>query len=150
MRVETILFCDERKEATGNILNHFENAYITDKIHIFGYENFYDDSAFHFSIKSVNNDDANTVDVYTKYKNEIPIILYILIDNILYLCEIKYIDFEFGIEAYYKFVDKYDVSNSEVYKLMLMIGIPEDGLTDGKIQKMIKQGTQLEMNIEEV
>lgn len=80
---------------------------------------------------------------YMEYKNALPILLYILIDSTLYCYEIEHIYIRIGVDARYRMYNRYDVSNTDTFKKMNMLGIPEDGLTDKKIKQMIEQGTKI-------
>lgn len=80
---------------------------------------------------------------YMEYKNGLPILLYILVDSTLYCYEIEHINFGFCVCGRYRMYSRYDVSNTDTYKKMMVLGIPEDGLTDKKIKQMIEQGTKI-------
>lgn len=140
---------------SADILNHFEvsfevndDAFIDINVSDIKLNNYEIIDGLEFNIfHYVDEKDLDKYDdaeiAFMAYKNGLPMFLYILLDDVLYCYELKYIYIDLAVEGSYRMCSRYNVSNTGTYKKMMMLGIPEDGLSDSAINKMIEQGTKI-------
>ena len=82
-----------------------------------------------------------------KYKNEVPLYIHYLEGNKLFKCRLEHINIlgwsKSDINAVYVDDEVYDVSDTGTYKKIVLLGVPENGLTDSKIEQMIEEGAEI-------
>lgn len=160
MKINIEAYDEECVYSTAYILNHFNidlevglfddaifiDVNATDKeINTYPRKEGLEINLGHFINEKDINKYGGVENAYMIYKNEMPMNLYILIGSHLYSYSLENIGLMIRIGVRYSMKKKYDVSNSDIYKKMILLGIPEDGLSDSKIKQMIEQGTEIKI-----